>query len=89
MISIVCEIADFLPTSTVLSDKIRLNMYTVHLDLLRIIHKSTCIAVIFSRLLNNMCSMFNFLGRQEKLTLVAVMLNFLPCLVRKAFLQLY
>ena len=63
-------------------------MYIVHLALLRNILESKLIAEITSRLMNNMCSMFHFLGRQEKLTLVAVMLNFLPCLVRKVFLQL-
>jgi len=56
-------------------------MSSIHLDTLGIIHKSQWIAEITSRLMNNMCSMFHFLGRQEKLTLVAVMLNFLPCLV--------
>jgi hypothetical protein len=34
------------------------------------------IAVIDTRILNNMCSMFNFWGGMEKLTLVAVMFIF-------------
>jgi hypothetical protein len=35
-------------------------------------------AVIVSRILNNMCSMFNFWGGMEKLTLVAVIFNLTP-----------
>jgi hypothetical protein len=40
-------------------------MYTVHLDLLRMIHESTCIAVIVSRRLNNIVCMFQNFGSRE------------------------
>jgi len=51
------------------------DMSNGNFNLLRIIHEYGNIAVIVSQLLNNMCSMFNFWGRVEKLTLVAVIFN--------------
>jgi len=46
-------------------------MSSIHLDTLGMIHESTCIADIASRLVNNTVCMFHFWAGVKKLTLVA------------------